>query len=184
MKNAVKKLDIVELNSRNLKDVNRADTTFEVRSRIIPRLENGEFIYTQEELTESFTKTYPPDELDYASYINNPDKIIYLAYLENDIAGQIILRKNWNKFAYIEDISVSSKYRRNNVGTKLIKTSIVWAKKKQMRGIMLETQDNNVPAVKFYESCGFKLGGFDGYLYKGCGNPYEKEKALFLYLLF
>ena len=183
MKNEVKKTDIVELNLRNLKDVNRTDTTFEIKSRIIPRTENGEFSYTLQEIFPSFTKSYPNDELDYSTYINNPDKMIYLAYVGNRIAGQLILRRNWNKYAYIEDIRVGNNYRRNNIGTKLIETAINWAKKRQMPGIMLETQDNNVPAIRFYESRGFKLGGFDGYLYKGV-NPNTNEKAIFWYLVF
>lgn len=32
---------------------------------------------------------------------------------------------------------------------------------------MLETQNNYVRACKFYEDSGFKIGGFDNYLYRG-----------------
>ncbi len=59
--------------------------------------------------------------------------------------------------------------------------AIDWAKKNNMVGIMLETQDNNVDACLFYQKCGFKLGGFDKYLYNGLGNP-NKEIALYWYL--
>ena len=45
---------------------------------------------------------------------------------------------------------------------------------------MAETQDNNVPACKFYESYGFKLGGFDKYLYKGIDKT-NNEIAIFWY---
>jgi GNAT superfamily N-acetyltransferase len=55
-------------------------------------------------------------------------KIAYLAYMDKEIAGQIILRRNWNKYAYIEDIRVHSNFRRKKIGQKLIKAAIDWAK--------------------------------------------------------
>lgn len=51
-----------------------------------------------------------------------------------------------------------------------------------MAGIMLETQNNNVRACKFYESCGFVIGGFDSYFYKGLDNESD-EIAIYWYLL-
>ncbi len=48
---------------------------------------------------------------------------------------------------------------------------------------MLETQDNNVGACKFYESCGFQLKGFDTSLYKAI-DQVKNEIALYWYLLF
>jgi streptothricin acetyltransferase len=47
---------------------------------------------------------------------------------------------------------------------------------------MLETQNNNVGACKLYEACGFTLGGFDRYLYRG-EMPDTREIALFWYLM-
>jgi ribosomal protein S18 acetylase RimI-like enzyme len=48
---------------------------------------------------------------------------------------------------------------------------------------MLETQNNNLPACRFYEHCGFTLSGFDRNLYKGINKDTE-EIALYWYLLF
>jgi ribosomal protein S18 acetylase RimI-like enzyme len=58
-----------------------------------------------------------------------------------------------------------------------------WARDKGCPGMMLETQNNNVAACRFYESCGFELGGFDAYLYKGL-NRTTDEIALYWYLMF
>ena len=49
---------------------------------------------------------YADDKLDYATYINSIEKIIFLAYIDKQIAGQVILRANWNHFANIKDIAV------------------------------------------------------------------------------
>jgi streptothricin acetyltransferase len=48
---------------------------------------------------------------------------------------------------------------------------------------MLETQNINVAACLFYQRCGFTLGGFDRYLYRGL-DPSTEEVALYWYLLF
>jgi len=49
-----------------------------------------------------------------------------------------------------------------------------------MPGIMLETQNNNVKACRFYESCGFVIGGVDFHVYKGI-DPDSREAAVYWY---
>jgi streptothricin acetyltransferase len=60
--------------------------------------------------------------------------------------------------------------------------AINWAREAKKRGIMLETQDVNVPACLFYQQYGFTLGGVDRMLYRGTDN--SSETALFWYLIF
>ena len=62
------------------------------------------------------------------------------------------------------------------------KISIEWAKHKNLHGLMLETQDNNLIACKFYHNCGFKIGSVDTMLYANFENNFEK--AVFWYLRF
>ena len=100
-----------------------------------------------------------------------------------NLAGQVRVLKWWNGYAYIGSIVVDNKYRRQGVGRVLIARVVDWAKSKGLPGVMLETQSNNVGACRLYESCGFVLGGFDEYLYKGL-NPATDEIALYWYLIF
>ena len=65
---------------------------------------------------------------------------------------------------------------------RLINISIEWAKHKNLHGLMLETQDNNLIACKFYHNCGFKIGSVDTMLYANFENNFEK--AVFWYLRF
>jgi streptothricin acetyltransferase len=51
-----------------------------------------------------------------------------------------------------------------------------------MLGLMLETQDINLAACRFYHRCGFVLGAVDTMLYGNCRN--KDEKALFWYMQF
>lgn len=68
------------------------------------------------------------------------------------------------------------------IGSALINISIEWAKHKNLHGLMLETQDNNLIACKFYHNCGFKIGSVDTMLYANFENNFEK--AVFWYLRF
>jgi ribosomal protein S18 acetylase RimI-like enzyme len=173
---------IQELDEHNVQDVNRCDGTFIVDSQLVLHAENGIIHYSVVGVPP-YQKHYPPDEIDYTTYIAHPDKAIFFAYVGGQLAGQIRLRKNWNRYAYVEDIAVDIQYRERGVGRALMARAVAWAKTKQLPGIMLETQNNNVAACQFYERCGFKLGGFDRYLYKGITQSTE-EIALYWYLLF
>jgi ribosomal protein S18 acetylase RimI-like enzyme len=175
-------LDIVEISADNIGDVNKTDTTHEINSKIVPFIENGNFSYIIEEIDPPYHKTYEEDNIDYTEYIDNPDKIVFLAYADGVPAGQIVLRRNWNHFAYIEDIRVSSEFRGRGTGVALLKKAEEWAKKGEMPGIMLETQDVNVPACRLYEKFGFIIGGVDKKLYGG--TKYAHETALFWYKIF
>jgi ribosomal protein S18 acetylase RimI-like enzyme len=175
--------EIKKINRDNFKDINVCDSKFMVYAELELEIFNGDITYIINELPFSYEKHYPNDDINYEEYIDNPDKTVFLAYMDEEVAGQIILRRNWNKYAYIEDIRVKSKFRRKKIGQKLMNAAIGWAKENNMLGIMLETQNNNVDACKFYKKCGFVLGGLDKYLYNGIGNPNE-EVALYWYFIF
>ena len=74
--------------------------------KINPIFADRIWTYTEELYDQSYMKVYPNDSWDYAAYINNPDKTIYLAYFSGECIGQIILKRDWNKYAFIEDICV------------------------------------------------------------------------------
>lgn len=175
-------MKIVEIDRTNIKDINTMDNSFEVISRVIPYVEDGKFIYSIEPVSGPCTKSYLDDEYDLTTYIGNTDKTSFLAYINHDAVGQIILKRCWNKFAWIEDFRIDGKYRRQGVGKNLMDAAVDWARRNGYPGIMLETQDTNVPACLFYHKYGFILGGADKMLYRGVGNL--NETALFWYFIF
>jgi streptothricin acetyltransferase len=172
----------IEELKKNVDDVHQVDGTFSINSKLVLTVKDNIISYTAVDVP-AYKKKYKKDDIDYSEYINNPDKTIYLAYINGEIAGQIILRKNWNNYAYIEDIAVDIKYRRKGIGKLLISCAKKWAKKKKLAGIMLETQNNNTAGCTLYKKCGFVLGGLDVYLYTGL-HPDTDEIALYWYYHF
>ena len=113
-------MEIVKLNSDMLKDMNKLNEPFEIIGKLKPTFVNDEWTYTEEIYSQSYLHSYPDEDNDYSSYINNPDKAVFVAYSDKECVGQIVLRKDWNKYAFVEDICVSRSSRGNGVGTALM----------------------------------------------------------------
>jgi streptothricin acetyltransferase len=171
---------IKELDSSMVKDIHQIDNESDIDSKLILNLENNNLSYSIISVPHR-TRRFSQDEYEYTSYPDDPEKTAFLAYVDEQVAGEIILRKNWNRFALVEWIGVDRSFRRMGIGRALIASGLQWARDKKLPGIMLETQDTNIGACRFYESCGFVLKGFDTGLY-GASDRYSDEIALFWYL--
>ena len=173
---------IEEITHQNMKDINKSNQFFDIIGKIVPVFIDGKWSFSEVLYENPYEKIYPADEEQWEDYIGNPDKTIYFYYKDNDCAGQIRLRKNWNQYAYIEDIAVSKSYRKSGVGTKLVEKAVEWTKSKNLCGLMLETQDVNLLACRFYSKLGFQIGGVDTMLYANFDTA--DEKAIFWYMRF
>lgn len=173
---------VSEIKIENLKDINKPNEPFMVIGKIVPKFDNGIWTFTEQLYEKPYIKYYPNDDENYAEYINSTNKVVYFSYKSGECIGQVRLRKNWNKYAFIEDIAVSQNFRGQGIGSELINKSIEWARQNNLYGLMLETQDNNLLACRFYIKCGFKIGAVDTMLYANFDN--NDEKAMFWYLKF
>jgi len=171
-----------EINQHNIQDAGKCDSSFTVDTLLVLSAENN-LIHFNTVTISPYTKKYPVEKIDYSIYLSRPGRTVFFAYGDQSIAGEIRLRKNWNVFAYIEEIVVDVKFRRLGIGRRLIQAAIQWAKDNQLPGIMLETQNNNAAACLLYQSCGFELAGFDRSLYRAI-DPSTQEIALYWYLIF
>ena len=173
---------IFRLTPSNQTDLNRCDNSFLVEAELCLNAQEGRIGYSVRPVAP-YVKRYGPEMYDAAAYIDRPDHAAWLAYVEGRIAGQVLVQEHWNRLAIVWDIAVEPPFRRLGVGRRLMEQAIGWARERGLPGVMLETQNINVAACRLYESCGFVLGGLDGYLYRGIDRN-SQEIALFWYLLF
>ncbi|MEK8127659.1 GNAT family N-acetyltransferase [Paenibacillus filicis] len=166
------------------------EEAFIVDSALVLSLKDHRLAYTVQERPH-YVKRYAEDSPDAANTehsaeaagdLDSADRVLYVAFSGGRAVGKLVLRRNWNRYAYIEDIQVDQHVRRQGIGRRLMEQAKQWTVEQELPGIMLETQNNNVGACRLYESCGFVLGGFDSFLYKGF-NKHSDEIALFWYWL-
>ncbi len=175
-------ISVHALEQETLADAGCCDGVFTVDAKLVLAVADDVIRFTVVAVPPH-PKRYPVEPVDARAYLDDPDRAILLARVDGVGGGEIRLRRNWNRYAYIEDIVVDIAYRRRGVGRALIHAATQWAKDRGLPGLMLETQNNNVAACRFYQRCGFELGGFDRQLYRGL-DPDTDEIALFWYLHF
>jgi ribosomal protein S18 acetylase RimI-like enzyme len=150
-----------------------------VTSRLMLAIEDEQLTYTVVPV-EPYERDVHAEDTDYGFDDSGPT--IFFAEAEGKLAGRIKMLRWWNRFAYVDDLVVNPEYRGLRVGRALLERGIRWAREHGFPGVMLETQDDNVPACTLYQSCGFVLCGFDRNVYKAI-NPNTKETALYWYLM-
>ena len=173
-------LVIRTLDGGEIGDAYGFDDSFTVDSEMILFAEGGVLGYEVVPVPP-YEKSYGRSDL--SDHLDSPDKAVFLACRDGSVVGRVILSEGWNRYAWIDDIAVDVRCRRTGVGRALLDRAAAWAIERKLGGIRLETQNNNVPACKFYESYGFRLRGFDRDLYRGL-NQETTEFALFWYLHF
>lgn len=174
-------LTIRPLSPEHIPLVNDPNDPFLIIGRILPQFSDAAWSYT-EELYETATQThFPDDRLDWTTYIDNEDRIVLLAFSGTSCIGQIRLVRDWNRFAYIENIAVKQAFRKHGVGHQLLAAATKWAQQRELMGLSLEAQNDNLIACRFYVREGFVLGGVDSL--KQSANPHI-DLTLYWYKLF
>ena len=148
----------------------------------VPVLKENGYVLTYHPLPNALTRECVNVEPDFYEV-----REVYFAQWGGRLAGQIVVVENWNRLALVWDVRVHATVRRMGVGSEMLRVAEVWARERGLRGVMLETQDTNAPACRFYEQCGYMLGGVDMCLYAGLekqGDRQQPERALYFYKIF
>lgn len=121
-------------------------------------LENG-FQLVLKDFTHNVTKTFE-DRL-FGDWLEEP--IVFGAFENNQLVGLIEgSKETWHNLFRISNIFIFDHYRHRGIGTLLMNHMIDYVKSfHKYRGIILETQSCNYPAISFYKKCGFKLSRID-----------------------
>jgi GNAT superfamily N-acetyltransferase len=151
-----------------------------VKSRLVLAFEDERLIYSTIGV-EPYEKEIVAQDTEYG--FDDSEPVVFIAEEDGKPAGRIRMVSWWNNFAYVDDVTVNPEFRGRGIGRALLERGIQWARENNFPGVMLETQQDNVPACTLYQSCGFVLHGFDGGVYKAIKLP-RPEVALYWYLLF
>lgn len=173
---------IIKMKRENIQYYNIPNEPFQVMGRLVPGLENGLWLVKEELYEAPYEKFYPAEEIDFADYIDNPSKAVFMYFDGEQCVGQVRIRVSWNRYCFVEDLAVARDFRGRGIGHELLKQARRWAEERELTGFALETQDVNLLACRFYRKYGFVLGGVDTMLYRNVGNA--QEMALFWYFRF
>lgn len=84
------------------------------------------------------------------------------AYEGSKLIGIAIAeRRDWNRSLWVWEFHIDADYQDKGIGTKLMKALTKKAIKEELRVMVCETQNTNVPAIQFYRKMGFEIDGID-----------------------
>jgi streptothricin acetyltransferase len=85
----------------------------------------------------------------------------------------------WNKTFWVWEFHITESWRGKGVGRRLMEALAEKGKTAGMRTMLCETQNTNVPAIRFYRKMGFHIEGVDISYYTNQDYP-DGEMALFM----
>jgi len=83
--------------------------------------------------------------------------------------------------AILWDIRIHPDFRGHKIGAKLFIQAVNWARERNCSQLMIETQNVNVPACKFYKKLGCCLGAIDRYGYVKCPDVADEVRLTWHY---
>ncbi len=153
---------------------------FTLWGRMRPSFENGTWRYTTERFTAEDVgeMCFPDESYDFDALSVN--HAFLGAYDGDRCVGLALLADAWFKHMYLEDLKVNRMYRRQGVGSALIRASLELARARGYNGLYTVGQDNNLSACLFYLKEGFVIGGFDDHVYLGTSQQGKADIIFYL----
>ena len=91
----------------------------------------------------------------------------------------IATAEEWNKTYWVHELHVAQTHLRRGIGRQLIDALTTKGREAGLRTLLCETQNTDVPAIRFYQALGFTLEGLDLSHYRNTDYP-DGEIALSL----
>lgn len=114
-------------------------------------------------LDQPYIKTWEttPEELKrYRQYLG--EGLSLGAFEDDRVVGLAIAEAHrWNKTLWVWEFGIDPDYRRQGVGRLLMETLAGKARAAGLRALVCETQNTNVPAIRFYRAVDFQVDGID-----------------------
>ncbi len=116
-----------------------------------------------QELENPYKKHWLPDGVMDARYAKVIGQRFSLgAYDGNGMVGIAIAEKQvWNRTLWIWEFHIDSAYQKRGIGRQLMDQMAQDGRAAGCRVMVCETQNTNVPAIRFYRAVGFEVGAVD-----------------------
>ncbi|MBE2271408.1 MAG: GNAT family N-acetyltransferase [Anaerolinea sp.] len=116
-----------------------------------------------------------------ASYEHIVEAGLSLALFDGNTLAAIALStlQDWNRSFWLHEFHVRENYRGQGAGRQLMNAVKEKARSRECRIVVCETQNTNVPAIRFYRRMGFRVEAVDISLYSNSDFP-DQEIALFM----
>ncbi len=89
-----------------------------------------------------------------------------VAEVDNEVRGYVdALALPWQGMVWMANLAVERGYRRQRIGTALIRHVRQWAREQGLQMILAEATTKNYPALCFYQKLGFQFCGFNDHYY-------------------
>ena len=123
--------------------------------------------------------TYTVDRLRGA--LERTDLFI-VAVVDGEVAGLLmIIVPAWTDAAEITDLAVDIAFRRMGAGRALVDAATEWARARGHRALWVEPRADNHAAISFYISLGFRVSGFNDWLYSNTDHE-DGRPTVFMHL--
>ena len=184
---------IVEESPATLAEYCRVPIRFEIRTRLEPVVRDGGLggiTLEDRPVAQPYVKQYDQIESErptaWPSRWDLTNWLILAAFAgEQRVGGCVVaydtpgldMLAGQRDMAALVDIRVDPAFRGKGIGAALFERGAAWARQQGCRLLKVETQNNNVPACRFYAKQGCELGAIVRYAYK----EYPQEVELVWY---
>jgi ribosomal protein S18 acetylase RimI-like enzyme len=116
---------------------------------------------------EPFVKVWEDDEEAERHYLTLPLLGFSFGAYDGDLLVGLALAEphHWNRSLLVWEFLVHQRYRGHGTGSRMMERVIERGREAGFRVIVCETQNTNVPAIRFYRRMGFQIDSVDLSLY-------------------
>jgi ribosomal protein S18 acetylase RimI-like enzyme len=158
-------IEIKRINQLDESDMARLITGYQSPGRYrITKLENEDRVEIIMEMTANpYTKSWEITDDDCTLYARVVSEGNSLAAFDGKLMVGLALAelRRWNRTLWIWEFHVLESYRRLGIGRQMMDTLEVVGRQLNARTMLVETQNTNLPAIRFYHSVGFTVEGID-----------------------
>lgn len=171
-------IEIRKVTEENQSDIRLKNDPFPLYGRLVLSYTGEQWGHTVEKWQHATHMCFPDENYDYMAM--RKEYAFFGAYDSDQCVGLVILKHDWTKYLYVEDLKVSQAYRGQGIGRQLIHAAMNFACEHGYRGLQLVAQDNNLAACLFYLRTGFRIGGLNTEVYNGTSQEGKRDILFFL----